>query len=159
MVQEAPVSVVAVKVTQKGINYEHIPKMLQQYSRVNVTLLFNGIQNITQFRTGTAVFGVYDCILDGAEIEQSTSVRGEIFAGADDFTFSSDLEGPEDRLLRRNTYHVEYGAGNMLTDAAVGIREFRLLVLSRGRELQHIRFALIFYRNFLAVGSIIYPVI
>ena len=95
----------------------------------------------------------------GAEIEQSTSVRGEIFAGADDFTFSSDLEGPEDRLLRRNTYHVEYGAGNMLTDAAVGIREFRLLVLSRGRELQHIRFALIFYRNFLAVGSIIYPVI
>lgn len=69
--------------------------MLQQYSRVNVTLLFNGIQNITQFRTGTAVFGVYDCILDGAEIEQSTSVRGEIFAGADDFSFSSDLEGPE----------------------------------------------------------------
>ena len=133
--------------------------MFQQDGWINILLFLNGIQNIIQFRSGAAVFGVYDGILDRAEIEQSTSVCGEILAGADNFTFSSNLKGSKDRFLRGNTYHVEYGTSNMLTDAAVGIRKLCRLVLSGGRKLQHIRFAFIFDCDFLAVGSIIYPII
>jgi len=44
-VEETPVAVVPVEVTQESINYEDIPEMLQQFYWIDKLLLFNGFQN------------------------------------------------------------------------------------------------------------------
>ena len=135
VIEEAPVSVVTVEVSEKGIYDKHIPEMFQQFFRIDKLLLFNGFQHIIQFCSGSIVARINDGVLDGAEVVQTTAVSGKVFAGADDLCFAAHIVGAQDCLLRGDAHHVKNTAGNMFAETAVGVGQFRSLGHAGGGEL------------------------
>ena len=119
MIEESPVPIVPVEVTQKCVHDEHVPKISQQFLRIHILLLLDRIQNTLQLRIGTAVRRIQHRVSDGAEVKQSASVQSKILAGTHDLRVVSHGIGPQKRFLCGDPDHVEYGTGDVLVDAAV----------------------------------------
>ena len=111
MIQEPPVPIVRVKGSQKRVHHKDIPKVLQRFHWIHVLLLFNGIQNVLQLRSGAAVSRIHSDILDGTDAKQLSSVCGKIVAGTDDSR--PHIIGPQDGFLCRDSNHVEYSTGKI----------------------------------------------
>lgn len=88
-----------IKISEERIHRKHIPEVFQQLHGVDISLLFNGIQNVFQLCPSAAMLGINDRVFDRAEVDQLASIRGKILAGTDDFGFSTHIEGSKDRLL------------------------------------------------------------
>lgn len=155
IIQEPPVSVVPVEITQQRIRNKHIPEMRPKNRQRDILLPVDGIHDIIQLRTAAVAVGIENRILDRTEVEQPLPSGGKVFAGTHGLRFSLDSVVAEDRFLCRNPQHIENAAGNVFADTAVGIGQLCWLPVPGGRKLQHIDLTSIRNRDLTSVGSVI----
>ena len=83
IIEESPVSVVAVKISQQCIGNKDIPEVFSKENRRNVLLLIDRIHDIGKFSPGPVAVRIKHGIFDRTEIEESFVCGRKILAGAD----------------------------------------------------------------------------
>ena len=80
------------------------------------------VSSASAFGRGTESTASEKYVFDGAEVEESLSVRRKVFAGADNFILAADLECAQHGFVRPYAEQIEDAACDMLAETAIGVR-------------------------------------